>query len=61
MRDMLLDETSYGKSNGIGRDLGVIIKPSKNVKMGLGIYDIGGTSVSYKDRTEETILGQAFR
>ena len=61
MRDMLLNETSYGKSNGIGRDLGVIIKPSKNVKMGLGVYDIGGTSVSYKDRTEETILGQAFR
>ena len=31
------------------------------LKMGLGVYDIGGTSVSYKDRTEETILGQAFR
>tara|TARA_Y100000591_G_scaffold59523_1_gene48022 strand:- start:2704 stop:5442 length:2739 start_codon:yes stop_codon:yes gene_type:complete len=62
IRDMLLDETSYGKSSGVGIDAGFLIQPLKNLKFGLGLYDIGGTSVSYnKDKTTETILGQAFR
>tara|TARA_Y100000588_G_scaffold54649_1_gene51966 strand:- start:558 stop:3290 length:2733 start_codon:yes stop_codon:yes gene_type:complete len=61
MRDMLLDEASYGKSSGIGYDAGLLIQPLKNLKMGLGLYDLGGTSVSYKDKTTETILGQAFK
>tara|TARA_Y100001934_G_C12383471_1_gene794078 strand:- start:5927 stop:8662 length:2736 start_codon:yes stop_codon:yes gene_type:complete len=62
MRDMLLDETSYGKSSGLGFDVGLLIKPLKNLKMGLGLYDLGGTNVSYKeDKTTETILGQAFK
>ena len=61
MRDMLLDEASYGKSSGIGYDAGLLIQPLKNLKMGLGLYDLGGTSVSYKDKSTETILGQAFK
>ena len=61
MRDMLLDEASDGKSSGIGYDAGLLIQPLKNLKMGLGLYDLGGTSVSYKDKTTETILGQAFK
>ena len=61
MRDMLLDEASYGKSSGFGYDAGLLIQPLKNLKMGLGLYDLGGTSVSYKDKTTETILGQAFK
>ena len=61
MRDMLLDEASYGKSSGGGYDAGLLIQPLKNLKMGLGLYDLGGTSVSYKDKTTETILGQAFK
>ena len=61
MRDMLLDEASYGKSSGIGYDAGFLIQPLKNLKLGIGIYDIGGTSVSYKDKTSETVLGQAFK
>ena len=61
MRDMLLDEASYGKSSGVGYDAGLLIQPLKNLKMGLGLYDLGGTSVSYKDKTTETILGQAFK
>ena len=61
MSDMLLDEASYGKSSGIGYDAGLLIQPLKNLKMGLGLYDLGGTSVSYKDKTTETILGQAFK
>ena len=62
MRDMLLDETSYGKSSGVGIDAGLLIQPLKNLKLGIGIYDISGTSVSYnKDKTTETILAQAFR
>ena len=61
MRDMLLDEASYGKSSGIGYDAGLLIQPLKNLKMGLGLYDLGGTSVSYKDKTTETVLGQAFK
>ena len=56
MRDMLLDETSYGKSSGVGIDAGLLIQPLKNLKLGIGIYDISGTSVSYnKDKTTETI------
>ena len=27
----------------------------------MGLYDLGGTSVSYKDKTTEKILGQAFK
>ena len=61
MRDMLLDDASYGKSTGIGYDAGLLIQPLKNVKLGVGLYDLGGTSVSYKDKTAETILGQAFK
>jgi len=61
MRDMLLNDASYGKSTGIGYDTGLLVQPLKNLKLGLGLYDIGGTSVSYKDKTTETILGQAFK
>ena len=61
MRDMQLDGTSYGKSSGLGYDAGLLIQPLKNLKLGLGLYDLGGTSVSYKDKTTETILGQAFK
>jgi len=61
MRDMQLDGTSYGKSSGLGYDAGLLIQPLKNLKLGLGLYDLGGTSVSYKDKSTETILGQAFK
>jgi len=60
-RDMTLDGTSYGKSSGIGYDVGLLITPLKNLRMGIGFYDLGGTQVSYKDKTSETILGQAFK
>ena len=61
MRDMLLDDASYGKGTGLGYDAGLLIQPRKNLKLGLGLYDLNGTSVSYKDKTSETILGQAFK
>ena len=61
MRDMQLDGTSYGKSSGIGQDAGLLIQPLKNLKLGLGLYDLGGTQVSYKDKTTETVLGQALK
>mgnify|MGYP001175843713 CR=1 FL=1 len=61
MRDMLLDESSYGKSSGLGYDAGLLIQPLKNLKLGLGLFDLGGTSVSYKDKTNEKVLGQAFK
>jgi len=61
MRDMQLDGTSYGKSSGIGYDAGLLIQPLKNLKLGVGLYDLGGTQVAYKDKTTETILGQAFK
>ena len=61
MRDMLLDDASYGKSAGIGYDAGLLLQPLKNLKIGLGLYDIGGTSVSYKDKIAETVLVQAFK
>ena len=61
MRDMLLDDASYGKSAGIGYDAALLLQPLKNLKVGLGLYDIGGTSISYKDKIAETILGQAFK
>ena len=37
MRDMLLDEASYGKSSGIGYDAGFLIQPLKNLKLGIGL------------------------
>ena len=58
---MLLDDASYGKGTGVGYDAGLLIQPRKNLKLGLGLYDLNGTSVSYKDKTSETILGQAFK
>jgi len=61
MRDMQLDGTSYGKSSGVGYDAGLLIQPLKNLKFGVGLYDLGGTQVAYKDKTTEIILGQAFK
>ena len=61
MRDMQLDGTSYGKSSGVGYDAGLLIQPLKNLRLGVGLYDLGGTQVAYKDKTTETILGQAFK
>ena len=61
-RDMTLDGTSYGKSSGVGYDVGLLISPLKNLRLGLGLYDLSGTSVSYRsNKVEETILGQAFK
>jgi len=57
MRDMQLDGTSYGKSSGIGYDAGLLIQLLKNLRLGVGLYDLGGTQVAYKDKTTETILG----
>ena len=61
MRDMQLDGTSYGKSSGFGYDMGFLFQPLKRMKVGLGVYDLTGTQISYKDRTNEEILGQAFK
>ena len=61
MRDMQLDGTSYGKSSGIGYDAGLLIQPLKKLRLGAGFYDLGGTEVTYKDKSSETILGQAFK
>ena len=60
-KDMTLDGTSYGKSSGIGYDAGILISPLKNLRFGLGLFDLGGTDVSYEDKITETILGQAFK
>ena len=62
MRDMQLNGTSYGKGSGIGYDMGLIFQPLKTIKLGMGFYDLGGTQISYKeDKTNEKILGQAFK
>ena len=62
MRDMQLNGTSYGKGSGIGYDIGLIFQPLKTIKLGMGFYDLGGTQISYKeDKTNEKILGQAFK
>ena len=62
MRDMQLNGTSYGKGSGIGYDMGLIFQPLKTIKFGMGFYDLGGTQISYKeDKTNEKILGQAFK
>ena len=59
---MTLDGTSYGKSSGVGYDVGLLISPLKNLRLGLGLYDLSGTSVSSRsNKVEETILGQAFK
>ena len=60
-KDMTLDGTSYGKSSGIGYDVGLLISPLKNLRFGFGFFDLGGTSVSYENKVTETILGQAFK
>ncbi len=62
MRDLQLNGTSYGKGSGLGYDVGLIIQPLKTLKIGMGLYDLGGTQISYKeDKTSEEILGQAFK
>ena len=60
-KDMTLDGTSYGKSSGIGYDLGLLISPLKNLRFGIGVFDLGGTTVSYENKVTEKILGQAFK
>ena len=34
---------------------------TENLKLGLGLYDIGGTDVEYENKISETILRQAVR
>ena len=60
-RDMQLDGTSYGKSSGIGYDLGLLWQVTKSIRFGMSVYDVGGTDVSYKDKTVETILPEATK
>lgn len=60
-RDMQLDGTSYGKSSGIGYDIGFLLQPHKKLKLGMSVYDLNGTSVSYEDNASETILEQAVK
>ncbi len=60
-RDMQLDGTSYGKSDGIGYDLGALWQITKKIRFGLVMYDLGGTSVTYKDRSEEVVLPEATK
>ena len=60
-RDMQLDGTSYGKSDGIGYDLGALWQITKKIRFGLAMYDLGGTSVTYKDRSEEVVLPEATK
>ena len=61
-RDMGLDGTSYGKTSGIGYDFGLLLSPLKTLRLGLGVYDLGGTKVTYKEnKVDEEILGQAFK
>ena len=61
-RDMGLDGTSYGKTSGIGYDIGLLFSPLKKLRFGMGVYDLGGTDVTYKqNKVDETILGQAFK
>ncbi len=60
-RDMQLDGTSYGKSSGIGYDVGLLWQAIRRVRFGISLLDIGGTDVSYKDKTLETVLYQASR
>ena len=50
---MQLDGTSYGKSSGIGYDLGLLWQVTKSIRLGMSVYDVGGTDVSYKDKTVE--------
>ena len=60
-RDMQLDGTSYGKSDGIGYDVGALWQITKKIRLGLAMYDLGGTSVTYKDRSEEIVLPEAAK
>ena len=60
-RDMQLNGTSYGKSSGIGYDLGFLLQPHKMLRLGLSLYDLGGTNVDYEDNISETVLEQALK
>ena len=60
-RDMQLNGTSYGKSSGIGYDLGFLLQPHKMLRLGLSLYDLGGTNVDYENNRSETILEQALK
>lgn len=60
-RDMQLDGTSYGKSVGVGYDLGFLFEPHKMIRFGLSVYDLNDTKVDYEDTISETILEQAIK
>lgn len=60
-RDITLDGTSYGKSSGIGFDVGFLLSPIENVQVALVGNDLGGTSATYENDVTEEIYSQKFR
>jgi len=60
-RDITLDGTSYGKSNGFGFDIGILATPIENLRLAFVGYDLGGTSVTYDNDVTEEIYPQKFR
>ncbi len=56
-----LDDINYGKASGFGFDGGIIISPIQNLKVGVTLMDIGGTSVKYDTDVSEEIYRQQLR
>ncbi|MBL7046207.1 MAG: tetratricopeptide repeat protein [Candidatus Marinimicrobia bacterium] len=61
LNDMSLDGTSYGKSSGIGWDVGLLFSPWQRFRIGIAVYDLTGTSVTYNNSMREEVLGQRFK
>lgn len=61
INDMSLDGTSYGKSSGIGWDVGLLFSPWQSLRIGLVGYDIRGTSVTYDNNVSEEILPKKIK
>ncbi len=60
-RDIKLDGTSYGASDGFGFDFGILLTPFDRLRLAFTGTDVGNTSVSYDNSKQEEVLFQQFR
>ena len=59
--DMTLDERSLGEGIGSGFDVSALYSPSKRMKVGLSIRDVGETKLDYSGRGSSLLAEQQIR
>ncbi|MDA0745306.1 MAG: hypothetical protein O2954_02235, partial [bacterium] len=56
LTDMSLDGQSVGKGSGLGMDLGVLVSVRPGLRVGVGVHDVTGSGVQYRDGGSAMLL-----